>query len=162
MTSSTHIMYTLSRISAGLGLLPGRGLAVCPGQAGWREWSLFTLVTAAQGAVGPAGGNRGAALLQVAQYSGQYPALMSSSQNLSLGLLGLCYLTTGPEAAEAVALLRAASLASLVDTGLSLSEARARDKEAVAAVCGAVRALVVGSMAIRIINTIVRYEDVIV
>ena len=54
---------------------------------------------------------------------------MSSSQNLSLGLLGLCYLTTGPEGAEAVALLRAASLASLVDTGLSLSEARARDKE---------------------------------
>ena len=50
---------------------------------------------------------------------------MSSSQNLSLGLLGLCYLTTGPEGAEAVALLRAASLASLVDTGLSLSEASA-------------------------------------
>ena len=56
---------TLSRISAGLGLLPGRGLGVWPGQAGWREWSLFTLVTAAQGALGPAAGDRGAALLQV-------------------------------------------------------------------------------------------------
>ena len=38
----------------------------------------------------------------------------------------------------------------------------ALDREAVAAVCGAVRAVVVGSMAVRIINTIVRYEDVIV
>ena len=58
---------TLSRISAGLGLVPGRGrgLGVWPGQAGWREWSLFTLVTAAQGALGPAAGDRGAALLQV-------------------------------------------------------------------------------------------------
>ena len=57
--------YTLSRISVGLGLVPGRGLGVWPGQAGWREWSLFTLVTAAQGALGPAAGDRGTALLQV-------------------------------------------------------------------------------------------------
>merc|ERR1712048_70753 len=116
---------------------------------GWREWSLLTAWTAIKITV---------------NVNNQDVHNNNDLQDVSLGLLGLCYLTTGPDPGEAVAMMRLATATSVLDTvtrSVGANVTRSQDITMVRNICSIVRTVLVFSMGVRVINTMFKGANIL-
>ena len=92
-----------------------------------------------------------------------------TAQDVSMGLLGLCYLTTSPDQSESVTMFRLMTMTSMVEavtrylTHVSPASPRSHGEqvELVTGLCSIVKSVVVFSMAVRIVNNVLRYENLL-